>query len=186
MRTIAACLLFVLVGTTAFAQDVVPAKKILFIGHVKIVQGDPKGSVEAGTVTCLQELECITMDRRPFSLRSGGKLGFLNAAGMPQEVPFGRSLSGTPYLTGDGTFKLDLCFEITTAEFLDIGISQSTAKTQTVGKHRFGDCVKIQLGTGNNVTWAELVFEGRDCSADPPGPPPPPRVVPKFVDGEHS
>jgi hypothetical protein len=162
MKSLAALLLVLFAGIV-HAQNAVLAKPKQVVVNVKLFQGDPLGSRKAGTLKCLADTRCITVDNRPFAIHSGGELAFKDAAGVVQQVPYGNTVSGTPHLSGDGTFKLDLRLQVMTAKVRGNNeLNQSTAATQTAGTHRFGDPVKIQIGDGDNQTWAELVFEERD------------------------
>src|SRR5689334_23122583 len=114
MRTIAACLLALLVGTVG-AQEAAPRSKQV-LAKVKLFTGDPRGSVEAGTKKHCVDTRVATLDGHPFTVLSGGQVPVTSASGGIGYVDIGAILVGTPRLLGDGMVRLDLRLDNTTVQ----------------------------------------------------------------------
>jgi hypothetical protein len=160
MKPLAALLLALLAGAVC-AQNAVPAKPKQVVVNVKLFQGDPSGSREAGTLKCLVDTRCVTLDGRPFTVVSGGETPIANA-GAVRMIPFGHKVIGTPRLAGAGTLQIKLQLENSTVQTVNKGFRRFTEAVETEGAYQLGDPVKIQLGTADKQVWAELVFEERE------------------------
>jgi hypothetical protein len=59
-------------AAAAHAEDKAPAKQLIY--KIKVFEGDPKGSVAAGTVRVVAEPALVTVEDRPCSFNVGGEV----------------------------------------------------------------------------------------------------------------
>jgi Flp pilus assembly secretin CpaC len=132
-------------------------KKFLF--SLRVLEGDPLGSVEAGTLKILAEPNIVTLDGRSFSFRSGGELTVPDGPKAIEFVEFGRKIEGKPSAAKDGKIRLDITLSNTTiGKKSKDRIELNTESTRTITTVKRGEIVKLRWGKGkaDKQTWAEL------------------------------
>jgi hypothetical protein len=136
-----------------------PGKQLLF--NVRVFEGDPLGSREAGTLKVLAEPRLVTLENRPFSFVSGGDIPVTDGESV-QFQPFGRMVEGKPGAVKDGKVRLDITLSNTTiGERTEDRIQLHSESTRTITTVRLGEVVKLRWGKGSTdkQTWAELSVE---------------------------
>lgn len=150
-----------LVGSqpTAGGDQPPPGKQLQF--NVRVLEGDPLGSREAGTLKVLAEPRLVTLENRPFSFISGGELPITDGESV-QYQPFGRMIEGKAGAVKDGKVRLDITLSNTTiGERTEDRIQLHRESTRTITTVRLGEVVKLRWGKGGaeKQTWAELSVE---------------------------
>jgi hypothetical protein len=149
-----------LVGSRLTAGDGKPPAKQLQI-NVRVFEGDPLGSREAGTLKVLAEPRLVTLENRPFSFVSGGEMAVTGGEGV--SFPrFGRLIEGKAGAVKDGKVRLDLTLSHTTvAERTEGRVQLHTESTRTITTALLGEVVKLRWGKGGTEkqAWAELSVE---------------------------
>jgi hypothetical protein len=141
---------------TAGGDQPPPGKQLQF--NVRVLEGDPLGSREAGTLKVLAEPRLITLENRPFSFVSGGELPVTDGESV-QFQSFGRMIEGKPGAVKDGKVRLDITLSSTTiGERTKDRIQLHSESTRTITTVRLGEVVKLRWGKGGTEkqTWAEL------------------------------
>jgi hypothetical protein len=144
---------------TAGGDQPPPAKQLQF--NVRVFEGDPLGSREAGTLKVLAEPRLVTLENRPFSFVSGGELPITDGESV-QHQPFGRMIEGKAGALKDGKVRLDITLSNTTiGERTEDRVQLHSESTRTITTVRLGDIVKLRWGKGSTKkqTWAELSVE---------------------------
>jgi hypothetical protein len=129
--------------------------------NLLVLEGDPLGSREAGTLKVIAEPRLVTLENRPFSFLSGGEIA-VNDGGSVQFVEFGRMIKGKAGTVKDGKVRLDLTLSNTTVgERTEERIQLHTDTSRTITTVRLGEIVKLRWGKGSadRQTWAELSVE---------------------------
>jgi hypothetical protein len=147
-----------LTGGTARADDNTPAQLQL---NVRVLTGDPLGSVEAGTLKMLCDTRLVTLTKRPALIVSGGELPVMRDGKKIDYITIGHKAEFFPNAVQDGKVHLDINLENTTVvantkERIELR-SDSTRMHTAV---KFGDTVKLRWpgGKADDQTWAELTI----------------------------
>ncbi|MFO0817987.1 MAG: hypothetical protein U1A77_08600 [Pirellulales bacterium] len=129
--------------------------------NVSVFEGDPLGSVEAGTLKVSAEPCLVTHENRLFSFVSGGEIAVTDGEGV-QFVPFGWMIAGKTGATKDGKVRLDITLTNTTVGQRNEGRTQlHTESTRTITTIRLGEVLKLRWGKSNadRQAWAVLSVE---------------------------
>ena len=135
------------------------SKQLLF--NVRVFEGDPLGSREAGTLKVSAEPRLVTHENRPFSFMSGGEIAVNDGEGV-QLVQVGRMIVGKPGAVKDGKVRLDITLSNTTFGQGNEGRTQlQTESTRTITTIRLGEVLKLRWdkGSADKQAWAELSVE---------------------------
>lgn len=133
-----------------------PSKQLLF--NVRVFEGDPLGSQEAGTLKILAEPRIVTLENCPFSFLSGGEI----VASDGEYVQFGRRIEGKPGAVEDGKIRLDVTLSNTTVrERTEERVQLNTESMRTITTLKLGEVVKLRWrkGSPDKQAWAELSVE---------------------------
>jgi hypothetical protein len=136
-----------------------PGKQLQF--NVRVFEGDPLGSRQAGTLKVLAEPRLVTLENRPFSFVSGGEILIKDGEGV-QFQTFGRTIEGKPGAVKDGKVRLEITLSNTTVgERTEDRIQLHSESTRTITTVRLGEVVKLRWGKGSadKQIWAELSVE---------------------------
>jgi hypothetical protein len=150
-----------LVGSqpTAGGDQPPQGKQLQF--NVRVFEGDPLGSREAGTLKVLAEPRLVTLQNRTFSFVSGGEIPITDGENV-QYQPFGRMIEGKAAAVKDGKVRLDISLSNTTiGERTEGRIQLHSESTRTITTVRLGEVVKLRWRKGGTEkqTWAELSVE---------------------------
>lgn len=138
-------------------------RQVLF--HVRVLEGDPLGSREAGTIKVLAEPTIVTTENREFSVNMINGVTVINTDVEPiDSVETGLKIKGNPGKVVDGHFRLDLSVSYTT---FDAQVENTTEFT-TVGKRiiktiKLSEMYRFRIGQKNSHStervWMELSAE---------------------------
>ncbi len=78
--------------STAVSDAPSPGKQFQF--NLRVLEGDPLGSLEEGTLKVLAEPRLITLENQSFSFHSGGEVTVRDDSRTVERVPFGRMIEG--------------------------------------------------------------------------------------------
>jgi RNA polymerase sigma factor (sigma-70 family) len=131
--------------------------------RLRVWEGDPQGSREAGTLKILAQPTLGVLEGRPFSFLDGGEQAVPAGADKIQFVEFGHSIRGTAR-PGEkpGTVFLDVTFENTTIPEQSVDILRvNSESTRMLGTFKVGEVVKLDgpKSAAGRQLWAELVVE---------------------------
>jgi hypothetical protein len=150
----------VFVGDSPTGETKKPAAKRVTL-TLSVYEGDPQGTLEAGTIKLLSMPTVTTHEGRAAIMRSGGKVPIFHG----DEVEWahtGTSFSVCPGKVRDGKVDIDIEFELAAADCCTEDRTQiSKTVTRLATKVKLGETVKIQTGkkTGKDQRWAELLVE---------------------------
>ncbi len=145
-----------IVGNQGAAAEVkpLPPKQLQFT--VRIFEGDPLGSPQAGTLKVLADTRVTTIENRPMSVVSGQEI---LVPDVRKPVQLGRMLEVIPGLVKDGMLCLDMTLSSTTAGEKKNGRAQFHAQTtRTITTIKLGEVLKVRWGDGGAAkqSWVEL------------------------------
>src|SRR6266705_3059258 len=80
--------------STAEGDKSSPGKQLRI--NVRVFEGDPLGSQEAGTLKVLSEPRLVTLENRPFSFFSGSEMVVPDGSKGVQFIEVGRMIKGKP------------------------------------------------------------------------------------------
>jgi hypothetical protein len=100
-----------LVGAHSTAQGDKSSTGKSFQFTIREFEGDPLGSLEAGTLKVRSEPRVATLEDRPFAYSSGGEMAVPESS---KGVWFGRMIEGKAGALKDGKVRLDITLSITT------------------------------------------------------------------------
>jgi hypothetical protein len=132
-----------------------------FIAYLRICQGDPKGSVEKGTIKVLSRPAIVTTENRPATIVIGGE----RALPADESVRLNHGVQGEikPHGLVNGKIRADLKFEIT--EAMKTGdedvIGTSGFCLRTSGLFKPGETVKLvgDKSADGKTTWVEVTLD---------------------------
>jgi hypothetical protein len=145
--------------STAGGEQPPPGKQLLF--NVRVFEGDPLGSREAGTLKVLAEPRLVTLENHPFSFASGGEIPVRDGQAV-QFHSFGRRIEGKPGAVKEGKLRLEITLSNTTiGERTENRIQLHTESTRTITTVRLGEVMKLRWGKGSadRQAWVELSVE---------------------------
>jgi RNA polymerase sigma factor (sigma-70 family) len=141
----------------------VPKAPRQFRLRLRVFEGDPHGSREAGTLKVRAEPVLTVQEGRPFTFLDGGELAVPDGADKIQFVEFGRSLRGTVRPGAKtGTVFLDVTLDDTTIPDQKGEVLRLNSEgTRTLGTFKVGEVVKLHgpKGTAGRQVWAEFVAD---------------------------
>jgi hypothetical protein len=128
--------------------------------NLRLLEGDPLGSPEAGTVKVLTKPLLIACENQPFSFDCGTLVPVTHDGGV-QYVKTGQTVKGKPSAVKDGKIDLDVTFSNTTFKGNPEHFQLQTESTRTTTSLRLGEMVKLRCGKGSadKQTWVELSVE---------------------------
>lgn len=154
-------------GIVSAAEPEMKVRARQMVFHIRVLEGDPLGSPEAGTIKVLSTPTLVTTENLPFNTFTGGEIP-LNAGGDGKQfVETGLRIKGTPGKVERDRFILD--FTLTETR-LDDSVKQSETRQQftTVGTRvistlKLGDVVRYRISQTPSVNgeerWVELTPE---------------------------
>jgi hypothetical protein len=154
--TLAAAVLFVGGQGVPGGDHTSSMKQLQF--NLRVFEGDPLGSREAGTLKVVAEPRLITLEKGSFSFVSGGEVAVTGIDGV-QFVQSGRVLEGKPEAVKDGKIRLDITLSNTTVgKRTQEHIQLDTETSRTITTVRLGEVVKFRWGKGSadKQAWVEL------------------------------
>jgi polysaccharide export outer membrane protein len=155
-------------GATKTNYQLLPGDRVYvasgkqFQVNVRVWQGDPLGSQEAGTRKVLSSPRLRILENEPFSIVVGGEVAVPDGPEKVQFVRVGRTIEGKSASAKDGRIHLDLTLTKTTAgERSGDRIRFHTESTRTIGTFKLGEVARLWWGknTGDQQVWAELLVE---------------------------
>jgi Flp pilus assembly secretin CpaC len=135
------------------------AVKDQFQFDMRICEGDPDGSREAGTLKVLANPTLVTLDNRTADFFVGGELAALSPEGAVQFVEFGTQVSVLARSVDDTWVHLDMKLEKTDrTDDPDPSVLKVAGHTsRTVGKFKLGEPVRMLLDKGNGKKlWCDV------------------------------
>lgn len=136
-----------------------PGQQLQF--KIRVLEGDPLGSVETGTLKVLAEPCLVTLENRPFRFLSGGEVA-VQEGEQVQFHPFGWMIEGKPGAVKNGKVRLDITLSNTTlGERTEERIQLHCESTRTIATVGLGEVVKLYWRTRGDKpqAWAELSVE---------------------------
>lgn len=148
------------VGSTTPAGGDRPAvgRQIQF--NLRVFQGDPLGSREAGTLKLLAEPCLVTREGYTCTFATGGEIAVPTATGGVELVTIGLQVEGKPGAVKHGKVYLDLTLsETARAENAGERLRFDTHSTRTITTVKLGETFKLRWGQGTaeRQQWVELV-----------------------------
>jgi len=145
------------------AEPEKPAGTRQLMFHVRVLEGDPLGSREAGTIKLLAEPTMITTENRPFTLMTGGEVPFI-AEGDVEWVLKGLKMNGKPGIAKDGKVRLVLTLTHTVVEHQSEDLLQlSTTETRVISTVKLGEVTRFRFGKTDSKPdqqhWVEITPE---------------------------
>jgi hypothetical protein len=136
----------------------VPAPKQLVVS-VRMLEGDPSGSPEAGLPTELSSPTIVLMENSPAYIGTGASYPVVRDDRSVDFAPIGMVVRMTPGVAKDGKISLDLTLEKTALEEDRDGTRIVAASTRTVGaKLTLGEAKKFPWGGADPRHWAEVTI----------------------------
>ena len=114
-----------IVGSQGTAAEEKAPPAIQFQFTVRIFEGDPLGSTQAGTIRGLADSRVITLENRPASVSFGQ---VISVPDVTNPVELGRMVEMIPSIIKDGKICLDIKLSNTTAGDKKNGRGSSTPK----------------------------------------------------------
>jgi hypothetical protein len=145
--------------STAGGDQPLPAKQLL-VG-LRVIEGDPLGNREAGTLKVLAEPRLIILESHSFSFDSGAQIPIKDEESV-QFHQLGRRIEGKVGPVKDGKVRLDISLSNTTlGNQTEDRIQLRSESTRTITTVRLGEVVKLRWGTGGAArqTWVEFSIE---------------------------
>jgi hypothetical protein len=139
-----------------------PAPERQFLLHMRVSEGDPLGSREAGTLKVLAEPNVVALAGHPFSVLSGGEITITDHDGTKIPQFFGLKVEGKAGAVDDGKVRLDLTLSNTTVrEQTEQRVQIHTESMRTIATVRLGEVVKFHWGKADSdrQAWMELSVE---------------------------
>jgi hypothetical protein len=131
--------------------------------HICVLEGDPLGSRDAGTLKVLAEPRLVALEGQTFSFLSGGEQVVPDGAHKVQFLDFGLSIRGTAKPGKEaGTVFLDVRMDNSTIPDQSGDVLRLNSEgTRMLGTFKLGKVVMLRLpkASGERQTWAELVVE---------------------------
>ena len=160
MRWVIALAVAVVVGIqTAPAADKASEKQLQF--NLRVFEGDPLGSVEAGTVKVLAEPCLRAVEGHACRFNSGGEIPLFDGRGI-QYVPFGLHVETKAHLIQQGKVHVDITLSnVTVVKRDDEQIQTNSEATRVIATLKLGEVVKLRRGKGSasKQAWVELSVE---------------------------
>jgi hypothetical protein len=154
---IAAAALLVTASVWAAGDNAAAPKQLQF--NVRMLQGDPLGSVEAGTVRVLADTRLVTLEKRLASLVSGSEIDVRRDGNTMETVQIGHVMEIRPGAAQGGKVRLDITLRYTSVaanhgERTDLH-TQSHRVLTTV---KVGELLKLRWpgATAEKQVWVEL------------------------------
>lgn len=150
-----------LVGSQSTAADDKPSPAKQLQLNLRVLEGDPLGSREAGTLKVVADPRILTLENRPASFVSGGEIAVTDGDGM-QLIQLGRMVEVKPGAVKDSKVRLDITLSNTTiAERTEERIQVHTESTRMISTVRLGEVVKFRWrkGSADRRVWVELTVE---------------------------
>jgi hypothetical protein len=141
-------------ATTHGEQKSAPAKQLQF--NLRLLEGDPLGSVEAGTVDILSQPQLITQEKQECSMFTGQEI--LAPAGA-ERVECGVKVRIQPGAIVGGKVRLDITASHSTLESQSKDrIEIRTDETRAITTVRLGEVVKLRMDKGDakRQKWVEV------------------------------
>ncbi len=134
-----------------------PPKQLLV--HVRMLDGDPLGSPEAGLPTELSSPTIMMMENTPAFLGTGLSYPVVRDDRSVDFAPIGMVVRLTPGVAKDGQVSLDLTLEKTALEEDREGTRIVAASTRNLGaKLTLGEAKKFPWGGSDPRLWAEVTI----------------------------
>ena len=160
MRTsfaIACAAAMLVCGASTHGESKPAAAKQLQI-NLRLLEGDPLGSVEAKTIEVLSQPQIITLEGQAFACTIGQTISVSTDEGA-EPIQFGVNIQGKPGAVKDGKVRLDITashstLESQTKERVEIRTDEARAITTA----RLGEVVKLRMdkGEGKRRKWVEV------------------------------
>jgi len=124
---------------------------------VKVWEGDPLGTREAGTLKLLAEPRLVTQQDRPVRFFSGGQYPLLQDGHQIVLLDIGDGVEISPGKVKDGKVYVDVSVT-TTSKKTTLPIQWESQQTRIGALAKLGEVVKSRLGTGSSTkqTWIEF------------------------------
>lgn len=147
-----------LMGGALTAGDEVEApKQIQF--NVRVYEGDPLGSVKAGTLKIHCDTRLVTLENRAATFISGGELPVMRDGKKVEGIVFGRKFLLQPGKVQDGKIHLDIqLINTTVASNTDEQIELRTESARILRAVTLGETVKLRWPGGSPEKQAWLQF----------------------------
>ena len=154
-----ACAVMMLVCGTAThgEQKSAPAKQLRI--NLRLLEGDPLGSVEAGTVEVLSQPQIITLEKQEASMSVGQEILVPSDDGRGEVAQYGVKIAIKPGAIKDGKARLDITASHSTLESqTKERIQIHTDQVRTIITPQLGKVVKVRMGTvdAKRQKWVEL------------------------------
>jgi hypothetical protein len=145
--------LFVTAAVLVIAQPDVPSSKQVHVS-VRVCQGDPKGSVEAGTMEVISRPTMSTIKDRPASVRAGQEFPVVRD-GNVEYVLRGFMVQVTPRSIDRRVVEVEVEFEDSSRK------DAPKLRAAMSGRFLRGDPVRLFLPTpeGEPRMWAEIIVD---------------------------
>lgn len=166
---VALALLSVLAGSAiaVAAEPVLREKERAVICHVRLLEGDPRGSVEKGTIKVLSSPTLMTLEGLAATVEVGGTL----SSASKGEVLFGTLLKVTPQKLKAGTCEATLSLEVTQPikKEGDALVAVSGSIVRASGAFPLGVPTTITMKQQEDAAlcWLEVTFENANEIAKP-------------------
>lgn len=152
-------LFFGIQPTTAEPGNESPHGKQLLQFNLRVLEGDPLGSQEAGTIQVVAEPRLATFVNHSFSFSSGDQVVVSQGQEGVRPVQCGLRIEGKPGAIKDGKVPLDVTLSNTR---LKDGNEQrkefQSESTRTITTIRLGEVIKLRwpADKADKQVWAEL------------------------------
>jgi hypothetical protein len=142
--------------------------------NVRICEGDPLGSQQAGTLKVLADTRITTLENRPMKVVAGGEVPVLHDSGFVKYLETGRHMECVPGTVQGGGVQLDMTFsESTVATQTRDQTEINTMSKRRITSVKLGEVVKVRWpgGTAEKQAWIEMsvvdLADGATSSAPP-------------------
>jgi hypothetical protein len=143
-------------ASTAGDNAVAP-KQLQF--NLRVYEGDPLGSIDAGTLKQHCDTRLVTLENRPATLVAGGELPVTHDGTSVEHIPFGRTAELRPGKVHDGKVHLDIQLTNTTvAANTKEQTELRTESARTLRTVKFGETVKLRWpgASAGKQVWVEF------------------------------
>lgn len=134
-----------------------PAKQLRI--SLRLLEGDPLGSVEAGTVEILSQPQIITLEKQEASMSNGQEILVPSDDGRGEVAQYGVKIAVKPGVVKDGKVRLDITASHSTLESQSKErIEIRTDEARAITTVRLGKVVKVRMdrGDGKRQKWVEV------------------------------
>jgi hypothetical protein len=157
-RTISQVVLLVfLVGQTVTGEPTTNPNQHLTY-HIRILQGDPLGSKEAGTLKVLASAKVVNLINRPIHMATGADFAVKNGSEV-EHVPLGWIVALRTGTIHNDSVKLDITLAKTDVTKQEKEKQKlHTESTRSFVSAKFGETMKVRWNHGkvDHQTWIEL------------------------------